>query len=68
VLGEDDLHRLLEYRARRTRLAAKPDRHLGGVNAEEFGQALAPAAHDLALAQDGGAHFRPAGLVLHSRL
>src|SRR5438128_8845412 len=64
VLGEDDLHRLLEHAARRARLAADPQRHLTRVHPEVGGQLLAAALHQLALLEDLGAHFRPAPLLL----
>jgi hypothetical protein len=67
VLGEDDLHRLLEHRARRTRLGARPNRDLRRVYAEEGGKALAAAADRLALLQDLSAHLGPPRFVLHGR-
>jgi hypothetical protein len=67
VLGEDDLHRLLEHRARRAGSSADPDRDLSRVHAEEGGEAFAAAAHRLALLQDLSAHLRPPWFLLHGR-
>ena len=65
MLGEDELHRPLEHRARRARARGEPLLQLGRGNAEEPGQPVAPALQVLALLQNAGAHLRPTWLLNH---
>src|SRR5687768_16643841 len=65
MLREDDFHRLLEHRARRSALGAQPQREVIGMHAEVARQVLPAAFHHLALLQDAGAHLGPAGFMLH---
>jgi len=59
VLGEDQLHRALEYRARRTLAGGEPVIELGALYAEKPGEALAAALQVLALMKNTRAHLCP---------
>lgn len=59
MLGEDQLHRALEHRARRTRARGEPVIELGGPYAEERGEPLPAALQVFALLKDAGAHLGP---------
>jgi uncharacterized protein len=59
VLGEDQLHRALEHRARRTRARGEPVIELGALYAEKPGEALAAALQVFALVKNARAHLCP---------
>src|SRR5688572_4210230 len=65
VLGQDDFHRLLEYRARRPALRAQPQAEVVGMHPQVARQVLAAALDHLALLEDARAHLGPAGFMLH---
>jgi pimeloyl-ACP methyl ester carboxylesterase len=65
VLLEDDVHRLLEHRARRARLGGQPQRQFLRVHLEVSGQVFTAAPQGFALLENAGAHFGPARLLFH---
>src|SRR6185503_17900425 len=65
VLLEDDVHRLLEHRARRTGLGGQPERELMRMDLQQRGEVLAAAPEGFTLLQDAGAHFGPSRLLFH---
>src|SRR6266850_5476985 len=65
MLREDQLHGLLEHRARRAALCREPLLELVFGDAEELRQALPAAAQKLALVKDPGAHVRPSRVLDH---
>src|SRR5689334_6394710 len=65
VLGEDDLHRPLEGRARRPGAGGDPIVEVLFRHLEEGGEPVAAALQELALLEDSGAHLCPAGMMDH---
>src|SRR4051812_4194508 len=65
VLREDDVHRLLEHRARRTGLGGQPEGELMRMDLEQRGEVLAAALEGFTLLEDAGAHFSPSRLLFH---
>src|SRR5919108_4073154 len=66
VLREDQLHRALEPRARRTRARGEPLIELGGVYAKKRSELLAATLEILTLLEDAGTHLGPSR-VHHGR-
>src|SRR4051812_33059204 len=68
VLGENQLHRALEHRARRTGARREPLLELGRLDVQVTGKLVAPALQVLALLQYARAHLCPSRLLDHGRL
>src|SRR5438034_10607293 len=66
VLGEDQLHRPLEHRARRPGARREPFLELRALDAEKRGELVAAALQLLALLQNARAHLCPSWLVDHA--
>jgi uncharacterized protein len=68
MLREDQLHRALEHRARRTGARLEPVLQLGAPNTEKGSELLAPPLQLLALLKYARTHLGPAWLVDHGRV
>src|SRR4051812_12895111 len=65
VLLEDDFHRALEHRARRTGFRRQPGIELMWLHAQVIHERFASALQGSALLENAGTHFGPAWLLFH---